>query len=123
MEFVKKQPSGNFLLFVLRNFIECVTTVQTTNNIKFIRGAMDHRGNKKFFHPDGRESAKRCAIAPTSRLDFLKALVKRGRACCNSVASRKADGMNTHQSGTRPHMEPTPRRVDGKAVYGPAVVH
>ena len=37
---------------------------------------------------------------PTSRLDFLKALVERGRACCNSIASRKADGMDAHQIRT-----------------------
>ena len=38
---------------------------------------------------------------PTSRLDFLQALAKRGRACCNSIGSRKADGVNTHQVKTK----------------------
>ena len=33
----------------------------------------------------------------TSRMDFLKALTKPGRACRNSIVSRKADGVNTHQ--------------------------
>ena len=41
------------------------------------------------------------AIVPTSRLDFLKALVKRGRACSNSVASCRADGVDTHQFRTK----------------------
>ena len=38
---------------------------------------------------------------PTSRLDFLKALVKSGRACRNSITSRKADGVSTHHIRTK----------------------
>ena len=37
----------------------------------------------------------------TSRLDFPKALGKRCRACCKTIASRKADGVNTHQVRTK----------------------
>ena len=60
MEFVQKQPSGNFLFVVLRYFIKCVITVQTTNNINGIRCALGRGGNKKFFFPDGREREKEC---------------------------------------------------------------
>ena len=73
--------------------------MQTTNNIKSIRGAVGHRGNKKFFSQMG-ESENRSASVSTSRTDFLKTLAKRGRACCNSIASRQADGMDAHQIRT-----------------------
>ena len=62
----------------------------------------------------------------TSRIDFLEALAKRGRACSNSKASRKADGMNTHQVRTETTNEANPkkRRWDSSiALYGPALVH
>ena len=38
---------------------------------------------------------------PSSRLDFLEALSKRGRTCSNSIASRKADGVDAHQVRTK----------------------
>ena len=101
MEFVKKQPSGNLLFLILRGFIKFAIMVRVTDNIESIRGAIGHGGNKKFFFPDGRDSEKRSAIVPTSRIDFLKSLAKRGRACSNSIASRKADGMNAHQIRTK----------------------
>ena len=37
----------------------------------------------------------------SSRLDFLEALSKRGRTCSNSIASRKADGVDAHQVRTK----------------------
>ena len=52
----------------------------------------------------------------TSRLDFLKALVKRGRACCNSIASRKADGVNTHQVRTKTTYRANTKKVRRKSV-------
>ena len=33
----------------------------------------------------------------SSRTDLFKISAKRGRACCNSIASREAGGMNAHQ--------------------------
>ena len=38
---------------------------------------------------------------PTGRSDFLEALYKRGRTCSNSIASRKADGVDAHQVRTK----------------------
>ena len=61
---------------------------------------------------------------PTSRLDLLKALAKRGRACCNSIASREANGVeDTHQARTKATYRANSRRLEGKAWYGHAVVH
>ena len=37
-------------------------------------------------------------------------------------AARLMEWMPT-RSGPRPHTEPTPRRLEGKALHGPAVVH
>ena len=41
------------------------------------------------------------AVMPSSRLDFLKALAKSGRACCNQIAGRHADGMDAYQIWTK----------------------
>ena len=78
MEFVQKYPSGNFLFFVLLNFIKCVITVQPTNNIKGIRCVKGHGGNKKLMFPSGRESKERSAIVPTCCTDFFKTSAKCG---------------------------------------------
>ena len=99
-QLVQKQPSGNLLLIVLRDFIKRVITVQTTHNVICVRSVEGHGRNKKLLFPDGRESKKRSAIVPTSRNDLLKASGKRGRASSNSIASRQADGMNTHHIRT-----------------------
>ena len=77
MFFSVKSQCSNLLLFVSRNFIKCVIMVQPTNKIKC------------------------SAIVSTSRIDFLKSLAMHGRACCKSIASRKADGMNAHQIRTK----------------------
>ena len=94
----------------------CVITVQPTNNIKCIPIAKGHVGNKKFFFPDGKESEKRSAIVSTRRIDFLKALAERGRACCKSIASRKADGVNTHQVRTKTTYGANSKKVRRKSV-------
>ena len=104
MKFVQKQTSGGLLPFVLWDFVKCVITVQPTNNIKCIRSAEGHGVNKKFFSQMG-EREKRSAIVSTSRTDLFKTSAKRGRACCNPIASRKADGVNAHQ-------------IRAKATYG-----
>ena len=78
----------------------CVITVQPTNNIKCIRTAVGRGGNKKFFFPK-RERAKRGVQLSTSRTDLLKASAKRGRAYCNSIASRQVDGMDAFQIRTK----------------------
>ena len=100
LKFAQKQPSGNLLLFVLWNFIMCVITVQPTNNIKCIRSAVSRGGKKKFFFPK-RERVKRGVQLSTSRTDLLKASAKRGRAYCNSIASRQVDGMDALQIRTK----------------------
>ena len=38
---------------------------------------------------------------PSSRLDFLKALVKRGRTCNNTIAGRKVDRVDAHWVRTK----------------------
>ena len=47
--------------------------------------------------PSGRESKERSATVPACRTDILQALGKRGRACCNPIAGRQADGMDAYQ--------------------------
>ena len=47
------------------------------------------------------ESEIRSSVVPSSRLDFLKALVKRGPTCGNSMASRKAHGVDAHLVRTK----------------------
>ena len=106
MEFVQKQASCNFLLFALCDFVKSVITIQPINNIKSIRST-----------PDWRKSENRSALVSTSRIDFLKASAKRGRACRNSIASRKADGVNTHQVRTK-----TTYRANSKKVIRFCVV-
>ena len=100
MEFVQKQPSGSFLFFVLRHIIKCVITVQLTINMKCPRCVEGHGGKKKLMFPSGRKSKERSAIVPTRRIDFFKALSKRGRACCNSVANCQTNGMDASQIRT-----------------------
>ena len=124
MKFVQKQTSGNLLLFVLRNVIKCVITVQTTNNIKCIRSVKGHGGDKEFFFPDGRERAKRgVQFVSSSRTDLFKTSAKRGRACCNSIASRQADGMNAHQIRAKATNGANPKKCRWLIVIRAAVVH
>ena len=104
----RRSPVATFCFF--RNF------VQTTNNIKSIRGARGHGGNKKFFVPEGRKSENSSAIVSPSRIDFLKALIKRGRACRNSTASRKADGVSTHQIRTKTTYRANSKKVGRNSV-------
>ena len=75
--------------------------VQTTYNIESISGATSHGRCKKLFLPVRRESENGSAVMPSSRLDFLKALVKRGPTGSTSIASRKADRVNAHQVRTK----------------------
>ena len=56
---------------------------------------------------------------PTSRLDFLKALAKRGQACCISVASRKADGMDANQIGAKSAYRANSKKVKRYSVERP----
>ena len=55
-------------------------------------------------------------LCPRAVLDFLKALVKRGRACSNSISSRKADGVNTHQVRTKTTYRASTKKVRRKGV-------
>ena len=45
--------------------------------------------------------AKKSAIVSSNHTDLFKALAKSGRACSNSMASRKANGVDTHQIRTK----------------------
>ena len=73
---------------------------QTISNAFAVLQAMD--GTRNSFPKWERERAKkRSAIVSSSRIDFLKALAKRGRACSNWTASRKADGVVAHQVRTK----------------------
>ena len=52
----------------------------------------------------------RSAIVSTSRIDLLKASAKSGRACGRSIASRKADGIDTHQVRTKTSYRANPKK-------------
>ena len=55
---------------------------------------------------------------PTSRFDLLKALAKRGRACSNSLASRKPDAVeDTRQALTKATYRANSQKAEGKAWY------
>ena len=95
---------SNFLLFMLRNFIKGAIAIQTTiSKASAVLYAMEGARNP-FSQMGERESEHRSAIVPTSRLNFLKALGKRGRTCCNSTASHEADGENDPQSQDQDHI-------------------
>ena len=68
--------SSNLLLLTLRNFIKFSITVQATTNIESVCGAPGHGGFKDFFTNQERQSENSSEVIPSSRLDFLKALVK-----------------------------------------------
>ena len=53
---------------------------------------------------------------PSSRLDFLKALPKCGRTCSNSIASRKADGVDAHWVRTKATHGANSKKVRRKSV-------
>ena len=104
-EMVKKQPSGNLLFLFLQHIIKRVSTFQPRNNIKCICSA----------NPHGREE-NRSATVSTSRTDLFLTLGKRGRACCNSATSRKAERMNAHQIRTKATNGAKPKRRRWKSV-------
>ena len=123
MEFVKKKASSNLLLFLCcgtSSRVALQSKRQAISKESAVLYAMECTSNS---FSQTRESENRSAIVPTSRLNFLKALGKRGRTCCNSIASGEAGGVDVTRSGPRPHTEPFPRRLKGIAWYGPAVVH
>ena len=82
---------------VSRKFIKCVITVHLTDNIKCIRCVKSHGGKQEVTLPSGRKHKKRSAIVPTCLIDFFKTSAENGRACCNSMASHQADGMDAYQ--------------------------
>ena len=63
------------------------------------------------------------AIMRSSRLDFSRPCLSAvEHATTRQRAARLMEWMPT-RSGPRPHKEPTPRELEGIALYGPAVVH
>ena len=111
-----------FLFFGTSSSLPSRSRLQTISKALAVLQAME--GARNSFFPDRRQNENRNATVPTSRLDFLKALAKRGRTCSNSIASRKADRVDAHQVRIKAtHTEPTPSRLEGKALYGPAVVY
>ena len=94
---------ATFCFFVLRKFIKFAITVQATNNIKkafAVLKAME--GARNSFSQIGElAKKKRMQLCPRAEWIFSKALTKSGRACCNPIASGRADGVNTHQVRTK----------------------
>ena len=56
-------------------------------------------------------------------LIIFKTPAKRGRACCNSIASRQNDGMHAFQSKTKSTDGANLKNLEEIALHGPAVVH
>ena len=98
MKFVQKQASCSPLFFLFcgtSSSVSLRSNRRTISKTFAVLKAMD--GARNSFSQLGERAKRGMQLCPSSRTDIFKTSAKRGRACCNSIASRLAEGMNAHQ--------------------------